>query len=314
MSVCITSQDSAVTAPPASTLALAADGSTFAPAMALLPARARADVESLYRVLRTLDDLVDNDDPRASERVQAVERWAGGDAGGPAGGWAGGSMSNVADARAADTDAGRAAETGDAPDTRAAETDEARALAQLARTHPLSRGSLLEFCAGMRHDIVRATVETDEDFMRYCQQAGGSVGVVLADILGTTSQEGQERMATLGRAMQVTNILRDIDEDRAHGRVYISRSAIERFGEPAPGAREALLRDHIARADVLYEEGIQAIGLLREGRRAMALAAVLYREILREIEREGYGSRPGRVVVAPWRRRLLAARLRVATR
>lgn len=119
-------------------------------------------------------------------------------------------------------------------------------------------------------------------------------------------------MATLGRAMQVTNILRDIDEDRAHGRVYIPRTLIERFGFPTPGAREPLLRELIARADALYEEGEGAIPLLRGGRAAMALSAALYREILRQIERDGFGRRPGRAVVPTWRRQQLIARHRRA--
>jgi len=108
--------------------------------------------------------------------------------------------------------------------------------------------------------------------------------------------------------MQVTNILRDIDDDLATQRVYISKAAIDRFGFPAPGAREALLRDHIARADALYEEGLPAIGLLARGQAAMALSAALYREILRQIEREGFGRKPGRVVVPLERRQLLANR------
>lgn len=104
-------------------------------------------------------------------------------------------------------------------------------------------------------------------------------------------------MAALGRAMQVTNILRDIDEDLAHGRVYIPRCRIDRLGFPAPGTREQLLREGIAKADALYEQGSVAIPLLRHGRAAMALASDLYREILRQIERDGFGVRPGRAVV-----------------
>lgn len=273
------------------------DKSTFAPGLALLPGQIKADVHSLYRVLRSLDDLVDEDDPRAARRVGAVEDWARG---------------------------------------READTPETRALGELARRHPLPREALLEFCAGMRHDMARASIEDDEDFERYCRQAGGSVGVVLANLLGAapsgahpdgrtltgTSRraggeadsmgEAERRMATLGRAMQVTNILRDIDEDLAHGRLYIAKTAIERFGFPSPGAREALLRDHIARADALYEDGLGAIALLRDGRRAMALSASLYREILRQIERDGFGRRPGRAVVPVWRRRVLFARHRFA--
>ncbi|HSZ12703.1 MAG TPA: squalene/phytoene synthase family protein [Solirubrobacteraceae bacterium] len=255
--------------------ALAADRSTFAPALRLLPAHLRADVDSLYRVLRTLDDLVDEDDPRAPSRVDAVERWA-------------------------------RAEPADTPET--------RTLTDLRGRYPLSPEAMAMFCAGMRHDIARAPIDSTDDFDRYCQQAGGSVGIMLAQILGTTRPEGETLMATLGRAMQWTNILRDIDEDLAHQRVYLPRTTLERFGQPLPGAREALLRDQIAGADALYEEGLQAIALLREGRRAMSLSATLYREILRQIERDGYGRSPGRTEVTAWRRRLLIAENRLRRR
>jgi phytoene synthase len=250
---------------------MAADRSTFAPALALLPASLKADVQRLYRVLRTLDDLVDDDDPRAGQRVAAVERWA-------------------------------------REEGQELQTPETRALADLAQRYPLPRNALMEFCQGMRHDIARASIDTEADFARYCQQAGGSVGIVLANMLGTTHPDCEHKMATLGRAMQVTNILRDIDEDFAHGRVYIAQSTIERFGHPTPGAREALLRHQIAHADALFDESAGAIPHLRNGRRAMALSATLYREILRQIERDGFGRNPGRSVIPGWRLRLLTAR------
>jgi phytoene synthase len=285
------------------------DKSTFAPGLALLPGQIKADVHSLYRVLRSLDDLVDEDDPRAPERVQAVEAWA------RAG--AADSPTDPAPPPKAKADLPTDPSTYP-PHPPGTDTPETRALADLASRHSLPRESLLEFCEGMRHDIARASIEDDEDFERYCRQAGGSVGVVLANLLGAAGEDGESRreverrMATLGRAMQVTNILRDIDEDLAHGRIYIAQTAIERFGFPSPGAREALLRDHIARADALYEDGLGAIALLRDGRRAMALSASLYREILRQIERDGFGRRPGRAVVPVWRRRVLLARHRFA--
>jgi hypothetical protein len=80
--------------------------------------------------------------------------------------------------------------------------------------------------------------------------------------------------AALGMAMQRTNILRDIDEDLANGRVYLAAETVARFGGSlAPGAREALLRDQIDRADELYADGIAGIELLEHGRRAVAAAA-----------------------------------------
>ncbi len=256
--------------------AIAADRSTFAPGLQLLPAPLREDVRRLYNVLRTLDDLVDEDDPRATHAVQAVESWS-------------------RDGRV--------------------DTGEARALEELARRHPLPRHALLHFCEGMRHDIAHASIETEDDFARYCQQAGGSVGIMLANLLGAAGgerarSEVEAKMAALGRAMQVTNILRDIDEDLSHGRLYIAATTIERFGFPAPGARKALLREQIAHADALYEEGIGAIPLLRDGRKAMALSSALYRQILRQIERDGFGRRLGRVAVPAWRTRLLISKHR----
>jgi phytoene synthase len=251
---------------------LAPDRSTFAPGLRLLAPALRADARSLYVVLRTLDDLVDEKHPGAAQRVDAVERWAR---------------------------------------EGAIESPEAEALAELALRHPLPRAALIGFCTGMRHDIACEEIHTEADLERYCQHVGGTVGIMLASLLGTCHPDGARKMATLGRALQRTNILRDIDEDLANGHVYIAQSTIERFGFPTPGAREDLLRDQIACADALYTEGMGALGLLRHGQRGMSLAAKLYREILRQIEREGFGVRPGRVVVPAWRKRILVAEHRL---
>lgn len=248
---------------------MASDRSTFAPGLRLLPKNIRPDVRRLYDVLRTLDDLVDDDRSDALERVEAIERWAR---------------------------------------KEPADTREARLLVELAHRHALPRNALLDFCQGMRHDIARTRIDTEDDLERYSQQAGGSVGIMLTRLLGSAHPEAEAKMATLGRAMQRTNILRDIDEDATHNRLYIAQSTIERFGAPVPGARTDLIRDQIARADELYEQAKGAASMLASGQRGMALCTSLYREILRQIERTGYGQHPGRVVVPAWRRRLLIAR------
>ena len=250
---------------------LAPDGSTLAPGLRLLPDNIRTDVYRLYDVLRRLDDLVDKDRPEAAHHLAAVEDWV------------------------------RQTHTS---------TYETRVLTELSQRHELPKQALLEFCRGMRHDIARTTIDTEGDLELYCQRAGGSVGIMLARLLGSAHPEAEMKMATLGRAMQRTNILRDIDEDATHDHVYISRSTIERFGAPLPGARAALMRDQIARADELYEQAGDAPSLLTSGKRGMAVCAALYREILRQIEREGYGRTPQRVVVPAWRRRILIAMIR----
>ncbi len=246
--------------------------STFEPGLRLLPRDLQADARKLYGLLRTVDDLVDEHDLRAESRVNAIERWARGEH---------------------------------------AYTPETRTLSDLSQRYPVPPEAVIEFCQGMRHDLAGGTLVTEADLERYCQCVGGAIGVVLTRMFGSADPSCESRMAMLGRAFQRTNILRDIDEDHDHGRVYVARRTIERFGFPRPGAREALLRDQIARADQLYDEGLGAIPLLSRGGRGMAVSVSLYREILRQIEREGYGRERGRVTVPGWRMRLLVSKHRL---
>lgn len=110
--------------------------------------------------------------------------------------------------------------------------------------------------------------------------------------------------------MQRTNILRDIDEDLAAGRVYLPVDA----AALAPGAREPILREQIARADVLYDQGLAGVHRLASGRVTVRAAGVMHREILRQIERDGYGARPGRAVVPRTRKLTLAVGAAAAAR
>ena len=244
---------------------------TFSIACRLLPRACREDVYLLYLVFRTLDDLVDEQRPEAAARVGALAAWA---AGGPG------------------------------PRTREIEVLEA-----VDRRTPLPRAPLLAFCAGMRADLAGAGFATEGDVDRYCYQVAGTVGELMAAVLGTHDEaRARPAAAALGMAMQRTNILRDIDEDAAAGRSYLAEESVARFGPPTPGARAALLRDQIARADALYEEGLAGVPLLLHGRAAIRAAAWMYREILRQIERDGDGGRGGRAVVAGPRKLWIAAR------
>jgi phytoene synthase len=248
---------------------------TFALACRLLPRDVRDDVYRLYLVFRTLDDLVDEGRPEAAARIAGVEAWCRGGA---------------------------------------AATAEAQILADLDARHGLPRDALEDFCRGMRDDLDHVPCATEADLDRYCYRVAGTVGVVMAAVLGTVGDPARARQAAaaLGMAMQRTNILRDIDEDARNGRCYLAQETRRRLAAAAPGGRrEALLRDQIARADRLYEEGLAGVALLRRGSLAIRAAAAMYREILRQIERDGYGARPGRAVVS--RRRKLAAVARPRT-
>jgi phytoene synthase len=240
---------------------------SFALACRLLPRAVRGDVYLLYGAFRSLDDLVDEERPQAGERVAAVEEWA------------------------------RGAEP---------RSPEARTFARVAERHPISRAALLDFCLGMRDDLEGSTRHTEADLDRYCYRVAGSVGVVMCGVLGARGPDAEERAAALGMAMQRTNILRDLDEDLERGRVYLAQETLARHPGFGDGPREALLWDQIDRTEALYEKGVGGIPSLRRGRRAVAAAAAVYREILRQIERNGFAR--GRAVVPAWRRVALALR------
>ena len=244
---------------------------TFAIACRLLPRDVRNDVYLLYLVFRTLDDLVDEDRPDAAARVEAVAAWAEGRPGAP--------------------------------------TREVGVLEALAGRHRLPRAAVADFCAGMRQDLARETFATEADVDAYCYRVAGTVGLVMTAVLGARDEDrARPAAAALGMAMQRTNILRDIDEDLAAGRVYVAREAVDRHGSLAPGRRAGLLREQIAYADRLYDRGLEGVAELRRGRRAIAAAGAMYREILRQIERDGYGATAGRATVPPARKLAIGGR------
>ena len=259
---------------------------TFDLAMRILPADVRTDVRRLYLVLRTLDDLVDHGAPAEAEaRISAVEAWVPGDR---------------------------------------TDSPEAEILADLAARHPtLPRDAVTDFCAGMRADLAGPRHATDADLDRYCYQVAGTVGRLMAPLLGVApgrEAEADAAARALGAAMQRTNIMRDVREDAALGRVYLPDDLLEAVGLEAgsdvrtaralmdlpawPEARRrALLAPQVARADADYAAGIAGVGCLVRGRGAIRAAGAMYQGILREIERDGYGA-SGRRAVVPRHRKL----------
>ena len=191
---------------------------SFSLAARFLPADRRRDVELLYLVMRTLDDLVDVDvraggstRTAALERIERIRAWSRSSQGAPTDGEALG-----------------------APGRGASPDRELAILEDLAARHPrFPRDAVADFLDGMTADLGGATIETDEDATRYCYQVAGTVGRMMAALLGVAEphRDLADRAArALGSAMQRTNILRDIDEDLAHGRVYASRTALRRHG------------------------------------------------------------------------------------
>lgn len=247
---------------------------TFSLAIRFLPAAVRDDVYLLYLVCRTLDDLVDTGQPEARRRIEQVRAWA--DEAGPAVG-----------------------------------PEEAILEDLFARHADMPRDAVIDFCIGQLDELDAAAIDTEDDLDLHAYRVAGTVGRLMAGLLGVSDPAALKSATALGIAMQRTNILRDIDEDLARGRVYIPAQTMEAVGvrDLARNSRERLLTVEIAIADRWYEQGLAGTRYLLRGRRQVQAAGLMYREILRQLERDGLGRvRPRRASVSGRRKLWLAAR------
>jgi phytoene synthase len=148
-----------------------------------------------------------------------------------------------------------------------------------------------ELLAGVAMDLSLQRYETFADLWIYCYRVASVVGLLSMRIIGF--EPGAEAYAIrLGIALQLTNILRDIGEDAARGRLYLPKEDLDRFGlhedDILAGVRDqrfrALMRFEIERAEQLYRSSWPGIKLLnRDGQMAVATAMLLYRAILNKI-------------------------------
>ncbi|GAC1540991.1 MAG: phytoene synthase [Vulcanimicrobiaceae bacterium] len=155
----------------------------------------------------------------------------------------------------------------------------------------------LALLRGARMDITVRRYATYAELCEYCYLVASTVGLLVSPILGYTSPAALEYGVMLGRAMQLTNILRDVGEDATMGRIYLPAEDLARFGyaeddvfaEVVDEKFVALMRFQIARVRALYGEAEPGIAMLSpQSRYTVRLALSLYRRILNAIERNAY--------------------------
>ncbi len=168
---------------------------------------------------------------------------------------------------------------------------------------------------GVELDVLGARYETFDELVGYCRAVAGSIGRLCLAIF----TEGQANDASaladeLGVAMQLTNILRDIREDQARGRVYLPAEDLRRFGcdelATAPNERLAeLISFEAARAQEWFDSGLRLLEQL-DARSASCVLAMtgIYRSILERILRDPTQVLYTRVSLGPWEKTWVAAR------
>jgi phytoene synthase len=156
-----------------------------------------------------------------------------------------------------------------------------------------------DLVAGVAMDIEPMRFDTFADLELYCYRVAGTVGLMITPVAGyRAGSRALEHAKTLGTAMQLTNILRDVGEDVQRDRVYLPQEDLARFGvaeaDLAAGCIDArfraLMEFEIGRARRLYDEGLALIPLLTSarGRAAFEFAVEAYSGILGKIRASGF--------------------------
>jgi len=189
------------------------------------------------------------------------------------------------------------------------------AVADAARRYRLPMSCFGEIIEGCEMDVIGTSYETIDDLVGYCRRVAGSVGRLSLAVFGCEHPEQAVPLAdALGVALQLTNILRDVVEDRSVGRVYLPRQDAELVGcgPGLTGAAEEVARLvalECGRANEWFDEGLQLLPMI-DGRSRACVAAMagIYRRLLARIERDPSAVTRGRVALPAWEKVAVAAR------
>ncbi|QKV91755.1 presqualene diphosphate synthase HpnD [Streptomyces sp. NA02950] len=201
------------------------------------------------------------------------------------------------------------------------------ALAHAAHRFPIPLGGLEELIDGVLMDVAGRTYETWDDLKVYCRCVAGAIGRLSLGVFGTVPAAGHsedelgrapEYADTLGLALQLTNILRDVREDAASGRTYLPAEDLAKFGCSAAFRRSTappdadftgLVHFEVRRARVLFDEGFRLLPLLdRRSGACVAAMAGIYRRLLDRIARDPAAVLRGRVSLPAHEKAYVAVR------
>jgi phytoene synthase len=248
-----------------------ASGSSFYSAMRLLPKAERAAMFAIYAFCREVDDIADEAGPTVEERHAQLAVWR----------------------RAVDSlYAGNP-------------TERVRDLAGPVRRFALEKSDFLAIIDGMEMDVdadIRRPPFTELDL--YCDRVASAVGRLSVKVFGMDDEPGRDLAHHLGRALQFTNILRDLDEDAAMGRLYLPDEALALAGIAGDDPDEVIEHPQLtaacrwlaAKAYEHYAAANRIIRASRQGRlRAPRLMSAVYRAILKRMDKAGWQAPRARV-------------------
>lgn len=194
----------------------------------------------------------------------------------------------------------------------------AQALLPAIRSYALPRAEFEALIDGMEMDLHKRNVAPPmQELLLYCRRVAGAVGLLSIRCFGAEEPEAERLAIVLGEALQLTNILRDLGEDAAEGRLYLPAELLERHGVRSRDPQRVL--DDPALPAVCRELAALARERYAEARRLMArcdrrrlrpalLMMASYEPLLDRLEAEGWREPRRRLSLPRWRKLWLLAR------
>jgi phytoene synthase len=259
-------------------------GSNFYYAFILLPKAKREAIKNVYGFCRIIDDIVDQDQT-GRDPYEELQRWR------------------------AEIEACYQGY----PETAFGER-----LANSIVEFNLPKQPFLDLIDGMEMDLKWHSYQTFADLREYCYRVASAVGLICIEIFGYESLRTREYAVNLGIALQLTNILRDLKEDVARGRIYIPLEDLEQFGY-SPQDLQAniynapfieLMKYEHARAAAYFDRA--AAALPDQDRTSMFAAEIMgaiYRELLDQIAAASFDVFRRRIALPRSRRLGIALRI-----
>ncbi|MCY1017019.1 phytoene/squalene synthase family protein [Pyxidicoccus sp. MSG2] len=196
------------------------------------------------------------------------------------------------------------------------EPSEFAALKHTVRHYRIPEQPFQDLISGMEMDLTKSRYTTWEELDLYCYRVAGVVGLMLTPVLGCADVKASQPAADLGRAMQLTNILRDVREDLERGRVYLPSEELAAFGLSKSDLRRgkvderwrAFMRFQVERARVYYARAAAGVHYLQGfgSQRMVRMMGAIYGDILRDIEARDYDVFSARAHVTTRRKLALA--------
>ena len=172
------------------------------------------------------------------------------------------------------------------------ETGPYRSLGLLAQEYNIPWKYPLDLVRGMEMDVDGAKIQDEEQLLDYCYCVAGTVGLMMCYVMGVKSEQAYSHALSMGQAMQLTNIARDVAEDLNINRIYFPRTWLKEFNLGEENFKDhkqqwpQLVERLLSKADQAYENGFAGLRYLNfRAALAVIIAGFVYRDIGSKIRR-----------------------------